>query len=118
MKSVFSIECLRLSFFPIVLSWIVRSLIRVHFTWKSIIQAKHVIDLGPVWRIGNDQSVKIREDRWLPQISASKIVSLVSVLPPGSKVCDLIDQEKHQWKAYLIAQDFLPHEAHIIKGII
>ena len=88
------------------------------FTWKSIIQAKHVIDLGPVWRIGNDQSVKIRGDRWLPQISASKIVSPVSVLPPGSKVCDLIDQEKHQWKAYLIAQEFLPHEAHIIKGII
>ena len=45
------------------------------YTWKSIIQAKHVMDLGSVWRIGNGQSVKIRGDRWLPQISASKIVS-------------------------------------------
>lgn len=65
------------------------------YTWKSIIQAKHVMDLGSVWRIGNGQSVKIRGDRWLPQISASKIVFRVSVLPPGSMVCDLIDQEEH-----------------------
>ena len=87
------------------------------FPWKSIIQAKHVMELGPVWRIGNGQSVKIRGDRWLPQTTAPKIVSPASVLPPGSKVCDLIDQEEHQWKAELIAQEFLPLEAHIIKGI-
>ena len=61
--------------------------------------------------------MKIRGDRWLPQITASKIVSPISVLPAGSKVCDLIDQEEHQWKANLIEQEFLPHEAHIIKGI-
>ena len=45
------------------------------FAWKSIIQAKHVMELGPVWRIGNGQSVKIRGDRWLPQTTAPKIVS-------------------------------------------
>ena len=32
-------------------------------------------------------------------------------------VCDLIDQEEHEWKVDLIEQEFLPHEAHIIKGI-
>ena len=75
------------------------------------------MDLGSVWRIGNGQSVKIRGDRWLPQNSASKIVSLASILPPQSKVCDLINHEEHQWKSKLITQEFLPHEANIIKGI-
>lgn len=81
------------------------------FAWKSIFQAKHVLDLGSVWRIGNSNSVQIWGDRWLPQVSAPKIVSPVSALSPGSKVCDLIDQEEHQWKAKLIVQEFLAHEA-------
>ncbi|XP_030929772.1 uncharacterized protein LOC115955672 [Quercus lobata] len=84
---------------------------------KSIVQARHVMDLGSVWRIGDGKSVKIRGDRWLPQNTAPKIVSPISVLPPGSMVCDLINQDEHQWKSDLIAREFLPHEANIIKGI-
>ncbi|KAK7837690.1 hypothetical protein CFP56_020890 [Quercus suber] len=87
------------------------------YAWKSIIQAKHVMELGSVWRIGDGKSVKIRGDRWLPLNSASKIVSPVVALPPGAMVCDIIDQNEHQWKSELIAQEFLPHEANIIKGI-
>ncbi|XP_023892636.1 uncharacterized protein LOC112004627 [Quercus suber] len=87
------------------------------YAWKSIIQAKHVMELGSVWRIGDGKSVKIRGDRWLPQNSALKIVSPVAVLPPGAMVCDIIDQKEHQWISKLIAQEFLPYEANIIKGI-
>ena len=36
------------------------------YAWNSIIQAKHVIDMGRIWRHGNGQSIQIRGDRWLP----------------------------------------------------
>lgn len=36
------------------------------YAWKSIIQAKHVIEVGRVWKVGNGQSIQVRSDRWLP----------------------------------------------------
>ena len=33
---------------------------------KSILSARDVIKKGIVWRVGNRQSVCIREDKWLP----------------------------------------------------
>ena len=29
------------------------------YAWKSIIQAKHVIELGRIWRVGNGESIQI-----------------------------------------------------------
>ena len=50
------------------------------YAWKSIISARDVIQEGMVWRIGNGQSVRIREDKWLPvQSNRSVISSLPSV---------------------------------------
>ena len=33
------------------------------FAWKSILNARDVIQKGMVWRIGNGQNVRIKEDR-------------------------------------------------------
>ena len=33
------------------------------YAWKSILSARDVIHKGMVWRIGNGQSVRIREDK-------------------------------------------------------
>lgn len=115
MRCAFFIVLLRPSFSHIVLSLIVKSQIRVLMLGKAFFQSKHVIDLGSVWRIGNGQSVKIRGGRWIPHIAA--FTSPVSGLPPESKVSDLVDSEEHQWKTASIEQEFLPHEASIIKGI-
>ena len=87
------------------------------YAWKSIIQAKHVIDLGRVWRVGNGDSILIRGDKCIPQVSESRIVSPVIGLAPDSKVRVLIDHVSHSWKSSLIDQSFLPFEAKKIKGI-
>lgn len=50
------------------------------YAWKSLLQAKHVVKLGVVWRVGNGQALKIRGDKWLPKVLGSRIVSPVSVL--------------------------------------
>ena len=79
--------------------------------------ARHVLGLGMIWRVGNGKSIVIRGDKWLPRTFAPKVVSPASVLPPDSRVCDLIDQATHTWKKGLIAQEFLPHEASPIIGL-
>ena len=80
-------------------------------------KAKHVIELGRVWRVGNGRSIKICEDRWLPKVSNSRVISHVTGPASVVWVCDLIDQNSSTWKARLIDQTFLPHEVKMIKGI-
>ena len=36
------------------------------YAWKSILSARDIIKKEAVWRIGDGQSVSIREDKWLP----------------------------------------------------
>ena len=87
------------------------------YAWKSLCQARHVIELGSVWRVGDDQSIQIRRDRWLPKTSCSRIVSPLSVLLPEARVCDLINAETHTWKVNLVKQNFIPQETSIILGL-
>ena len=46
------------------------------YAWKSILNARDVIQKGMVWRIGNGQNVRIKEDRWLPVNPSCSITSL------------------------------------------
>ena len=87
------------------------------YAWKSILQSRHVIDVGAVWRIGDGCSVQIREDKWIPSLPTGKIISPPAVLPLTSTVSSLIDTDTHSWKVDLIKHDFLPHEANMILGI-
>ena len=87
------------------------------YVWRSIINAKRVIELGRVWRVGNGESIQIQGNRWLPQVSSAKVLSPVTGLALDARVCDIIDQDSHTWRAGLIDQNFLPHEAKLIKGI-
>ena len=64
------------------------SLNKGSFAWKSLLQAHQVVDLGSGWKIGDGQSVRIREDKWLPKIPAARLVSPSATLPPEAKVRD------------------------------
>ena len=87
------------------------------YAWKSIISARDVIREGMVWRIGNGQSVRIREDKWLPVQSNRAIISSLPSIAPETKVSSLINLELRGWNSSLLDQLFLPHEATIICGM-
>ena len=87
------------------------------FAWKSILQSKHVIESGSIWRVGDGKSIKIRGDNWLPNQSCRRVISPISSLGPESTVSSLIDVGSRSWKADLIKHEFLPHEASIIVGL-
>ena len=68
------------------------------YAWKSILSARDVIRKGMVLRTGNGNSIRIREDRWLPVQSHRSVVSLMPTIEPNTRVNTLINAEKGEWK--------------------
>ena len=61
------------------------------YAWKSIISARDIIRKGMVWRIGIGNSVRIKQDRWLPIQPCRTPISALPNLPPDATVNSLIN---------------------------
>lgn len=61
------------------------------YACKSVLSVRYVIKKGAVWRIGDGQSVCIKEDKWLPDKAYRKVSSPIPLIPPNAKVSSLID---------------------------
>ena len=70
-----------------------------------------------VWRIGNGQSVRVKEDKWLPRRDSSSIISPLPNTLLETRVSSLIDADRRGWKTEVIQEMFLPSEASVIMGI-
>lgn len=92
----------------------VTSHLKRSYAWKSILQSKHIIELGSIWRVGDGKSVKIQGDKWLPNPHCRSTVSPIFSLSLDSTVSSLIDEESQTGKSNLIRQEFMPHEANTI----
>ena len=113
----YAIECSKLDFFPDCSILEAKDSTLGSYAWKSIISARDVIREGMVWRIGNGQSIKIREDKWLPVQSNRSVISSLPSIAPETKVSSLINPELRGWNSSLVNQLFLPHEATVICGM-
>ena len=87
------------------------------YVWKSILSARDVIQKGMVWRIGNGQNVRIKEDRWLPGSHRSPIISPLPTVAAKTKVQTLINPKLGVWRADRVNRLFLLQEAAAILGI-
>ena len=87
------------------------------YAWKSICSVRDVVKRGMVWWIENGASVSIKEDKWLSNQCCRTIISPLPNIPPDAKVSSLIDSTSCAWKAYVVHQNFLLHEAKIILSI-
>ena len=45
------------------------------YAWRSILQARDVINKGAMWRVGNGELIDVWKHQWLLDPSCSKIVS-------------------------------------------
>ena len=70
-----------------------------------------------VWRVGNGQSMHVKEDKWLPMAAKRFIISPLPTVLPKTRVSSLIDADLTLWKTGLIQELFLPNEALMILGI-
>ena len=87
------------------------------YAWKSILGARDVIKKGMVWRIGNEQAVRIKEDKWLPVKPSRVVLSPLPSMMTETKVSSLINHELSVWKSEEVNRVFLPHEASMILAI-
>ena len=61
------------------------------YAWRSILQARDVINKGAIWRVGNGELTDVWKHQWLPNPACSKIVS-PRASSPMTQVCDLFEQ--------------------------
>ena len=87
------------------------------YAWKSILSARDVIRKGMVWRIGDGQSMRVKEEKWLPKRDSSSIISPFPTILPETRVSSLIEANRREWKTEVIQELFLPSEVLLIIGI-
>lgn len=86
------------------------------YAWRSILQARYVIEVGAVRRLGDSRSTFIHTNKQLSKNLAMMIVSPPTVLPLDSRVSELIDEATHTWKLDLVRSEFLAYEANMVLG--
>jgi hypothetical protein len=64
---------------------------RPSFAWRSIFKSRDLLREGLVWRVGNGESIKIWEDKWLPSPVSYLVQSPIRLLPSDACVSSLID---------------------------
>ncbi|KAK2419793.1 hypothetical protein QL285_030613 [Trifolium repens] len=84
------------------------------YTWRSIMQARRILQKGCFWSIGSGEEVNIWEDNWLPHQNGFKTWSRQQGGNNYTKVKDLIDPSTKLWDYTLINDLFLPFEAQQI----
>lgn len=87
------------------------------YTWRSIIEAKHLLTEGCIWRVGDGQSIHIWQDNLLPHTEHKNIFTPPIENGTEQLVSTLIDQEWRIWKQDLIDEIFLPIDIPLITGI-
>ena len=87
------------------------------FAWRSIWADQSLISDGVKWQVGNGESISIWKDKWTTNPSTFRIVSPQRLLPMEVKVSALIDAENGEWKANMIRDLFMEHEADSILSI-
>ncbi|KAI5348825.1 hypothetical protein L3X38_001712 [Prunus dulcis] len=64
--------------------------------WKGILQGHSVLVAGLRWRVGNGDSIRVKEDPWLPVPYTFRTISHHVDMPIYVK--DLIDLDTKQWR--------------------
>ena len=72
------------------------------FAWKSILRSKNLIERNAHWRIGDEKSIQIFQDAWLPNSNEGRILFHRGVLALNATVDMLIDPNSGWWNLGLI----------------
>ena len=87
------------------------------YTWRSLMEAKSVVERGMRWNIGNGRSIDIWRDRWLPTPNSFKVINPKSQGSLVERVEHLLDSDRRAWDINKVRSTFLPFEAKTMFGI-
>ncbi|XP_059458269.1 uncharacterized protein LOC132187853 [Corylus avellana] len=88
------------------------------YAWRSIWNAKGLLNEGLIWRVGNGESIRIWEDRWLPNKGSHKVQSPIHILPRDATVSALLNSDTRWWDTDLVHNVFNEEEAREICGMV
>lgn len=91
---------------------------RPSYSWRSIFQAREVLDRGLIWRVGNGEDINIWGDKWLLSPTTYKVQSSVRFLPPSARVSELINPATGWWNFRLIRTIFNHADADSICRLV
>jgi hypothetical protein len=78
---------------------------KASYAWRSIWQAKGLLQEGLLWRVGNGSRINLWDDRWIPD-PPHNILDKVRALPREATVADIISREANWWDVPLIKNIF------------
>jgi hypothetical protein len=84
------------------------------YVWRSIWGAKRLVQSGMIWGVGDGNSIKIWDEKWIDSTYSGMIQSPVRVLGEDAKVRALIDDSTKWWNYELIKEVFPEDEARRI----
>jgi hypothetical protein len=61
------------------------------FSWRSIWQAKALLQEGLIWRVGNGSRIELWKDKWIPA-TPHKILDPVRILSRDARVAEIINR--------------------------
>ncbi|KAM1271171.1 hypothetical protein ACFX2J_032018 [Malus domestica] len=67
------------------------------YCWSSILKARVVLKKGLRWLIGDEASVRVWRDRWLPRPSTFHPLTMLPPSQEDIRVYELIDVERKTW---------------------
>ena len=90
---------------------------RPSYAWHSIALARETLKLGLCWHIGDDQSVRIHSDPWVPLSGSFQVFSARDCLDPNERISILISEESYMWNREVIHSLFSDWDAKLICSI-
>ena len=79
-------------------------------------QAREVVNKGTIWRIGNGETIKVWDHKWLPEPGCSRIIS-PRVGSAVDRISELFYPNSRVWDPSKLAACFLTWEAEEVRGI-
>lgn len=85
------------------------------FIWRSMMWSKDVLNMGLIWKIGNDSNINARRDAWIPSLKFGRVSS--NVCYESNIIIDKLLSEQMFWDVDLLKTRFLPYEVEAIRRI-
>nr|XP_023882199.1 uncharacterized protein LOC111994541 [Quercus suber] len=65
------------------------------FVWKSLLAAQPLLKKGSCWRVGNGNSIRIMQDKWIPNHPTNQVLLPRTDVDSEERVNVLIDETEH-----------------------
>ncbi|KAL0409524.1 UNVERIFIED_CONTAM: putative mitochondrial protein [Sesamum radiatum] len=84
------------------------------YAWRSLMEARNLIEAGLRWSVGSGASIRLTEDRWLLRPSFFRPTTSFVGWRNGAAVTGVMDAEGAGWDVDLVRALFSPHDADSI----